>query len=444
MKMKANKTHKTKTHALEKKIRDKTARIGIIGLGYVGLPLAVAFAREGFNVTGIEQDASRIRSINSGKNYIGDVDNAELKKLARSKRIRATDDHNELKHADAICICVPTPLDKNKQPDISFVTSTAEKLSKIIHKGQLIILESTTYPGTTEEVLKPMLERSGLKAGLDFFLAFSPERVDPGNKKFNIKNITKVVGGINEKSTGSAALLYGQIVDKVHKVSSPRVAEIEKLLENVFRSVNIALVNELSILCKKMDIDVWEVINAAKTKPYGFMPFYPGPGIGGHCIPLDPFYLAWKAREYGINAKFIELAGEVNDRMPEYVVELIQNSLNKKGKAIKGSNIVVYGVAYKKDISDQRESPALKIIEILMKNEAKLSYNDSYVPKIHLNGTVLHSRDMSAIKNCDCAVIATDHSYYDYKAIVKKASIVIDTRNATSGMIDPSGKIVKL
>jgi UDP-N-acetyl-D-glucosamine dehydrogenase len=289
-----------------------------------------------------------------------------------------------------------------------------------------------------------MLERSGLKAGLDFFLAFSPERVDPGNKKFNIKNITKVVGGINEKSTGSAALLYGQIVDKVHKVSSPRVAEIEKLLENVFRSVNIALVNELSILCKKMDIDVWEVINAAKTKPYGFMPFYPGPGIGGHCIPLDPFYLAWKAREYGINAKFIELAGEVNDRMPEYVVELIQNSLNKKGKAIKGSNIVVYGVAYKKDISDQRESPALKIIEILMKNEAKLSYNDSYVPKIHLNGTVLHSRDMSAIKNCDCAVIATDHSYYDYKAIVKKASIVIDTRNATSGMIDPSGKIVKL
>jgi len=444
MKMKANKTHKTKTHALEKKIRDKTARIGIIGLGYVGLPLAVAFAREGFNVTGIEQDASRIRSINSGKNYIGDVDNSELKKLARSKKIRATDDHNELKHADAICICVPTPLDKNKQPDISFVTSTAEKLSKIIHKDQLIILESTTYPGTTEEVLKPILERSGLKAGLDFFLAFSPERVDPGNKKFNIKNITKVVGGINEKSTGSAALLYGQIVDKVHKVSSPRVAEIEKLLENVFRSVNIALVNELSILCKKMDIDVWEVINAAKTKPYGFMPFYPGPGIGGHCIPLDPFYLAWKAREYGINAKFIELAGEVNDRMPEYVVELIQNSLNKKGKAIKGSNIVVYGVAYKKDISDQRESPALKIIEILIKNEAKLSYNDSYVPKIHLNGTVLHSRDVNAIKNCDCAVIATDHSYYDYKAIVKKASLVIDTRNATNGIVDRSGKIVKI
>ena len=442
--MKANKIKKTKAHSLEKKIRDKTARIGIIGLGYVGLPLAVAFAREGFNVTGIEQDRSRIISINSGKNYIGDIDNSELKALVKSKKLRATDDPKELEHADAICICVPTPLDKNKQPDISFVTSTAEKLSKIVHKDQLIILESTTYPGTTEEVLKPMLERSGLKAGQDFFLAFSPERVDPGNKKFNIKNITKVVGGINEKSTGLAALLYGQVVDEVHKVSSPRVAEIEKLLENVFRSVNIALVNELSILCKKMDIDIWEVIDAAKTKPYGFMPFYPGPGIGGHCIPLDPFYLAWKAREYGINAKFIELAGEINDRMPKYVVELIQNSLNKKGKAVKGSNIVVYGVAYKKDISDQRESPSLKIIELLIKNGAKLSYNDSYVPKIHLNGTVLHSRDMKAIKDCDCAVIATDHSYYDYEAIVKNASLVIDTRNATNGIADRSGKIVKI
>jgi len=258
MKMKANNTTKTKTHSLERKIRDKTARIGVIGLGYVGLPLAVAFAREGFDVTGIDQDASKIRSINSGKNYIGDVDSSDLKKLARSKKIRATDNYGELIHADAICICVPTPLDKNKQPDISFVTSTAEKLSKIIHKDQLIILESTTYPGTTEEVLKPMLEKSGLKAGQDFFLAFSPERVDPGNKKFNIKNITKVVGGINEKSTELAALLYGQIVDQVHKVSSPRVAEIEKLLENVFRSVNIALVNELSILCKKMGIDIWE------------------------------------------------------------------------------------------------------------------------------------------------------------------------------------------
>lgn len=442
--MKANKTKKSKADSLGKKIREKTARIGIVGLGYVGLPLAVAFAKEGFQVTGIEQDSSKIRAINSGQNYIGDIDNSDLKALVKSKKLRATDDYEGLNHTDTICICVPTPLDKNKQPDISFVTSAAEKLSKIIHKDQLIILESTTYPGTTEEVLKPMLERSGLKAGRDFFLAFSPERVDPGNKKFNIKNTTKVVGGINEQSTELAALLYGQVVDQVHKVSSPRVAEIEKLLENVFRSVNIALVNELSILCKKMDIDVWEVINAAKTKPYGFMPFYPGPGIGGHCIPLDPFYLSWKAREYGINTKFIELAGEINDRMPEYVVELIQNALNKKGRAIKDADIIVYGVAYKKDISDQRESPALKIIELLIKNGAKLSYNDAYIPKVYINGTVLHSRDMKAIKGCDCAVIVTDHSYYDYKTIVKRASTVIDTRNATSGIADPHGKIVKL
>lgn len=424
----------------EKKIESKSALIGIIGLGYVGLPLAVSFATQGFKVLGLEQNPKRRKALNQAKSYINDVSGADLAPLIKSKCLRVIDNYVPLKKADAICICVPTPLDKNKQPDISFVKSVTNQLSKIIRKGQLIILESTTYPGTTEEVIKPKLEKSGLKAGKDFFLAFSPERVDPGNKRFTMKTIPKVVGGINEQSTKLAALLYRQIVDQVHEVSSPRVAEMEKLLENVFRSVNIALVNEMAILCKKMDIDIWEVIEAAKTKPYGFMAFYPGPGIGGHCIPLDPFYLAWKAKEYGIATKFIELAGEINQKMPEYVVELIQDALNKQGKTLKNSKVAVFGVAYKKDISDYRESPALKIIDLLQKKEAKVEYNDPHVPMVKVNGSSLRSKN---IKKADCAVIVTNHSDFEYKKMFKDIPLVIDTRNAMREMAK-SPKVIKI
>jgi len=425
---------------LQQKIKDKKAVIGIIGLGYVGLPLAVAFAKEGFKVLGLEQNPKRRGSINRGKSYINDVKDEDLSTL------RVIDDYSPLKKADAICICVPTPLDKNKQPDISHVRSVAENLSKIIQKGQLIILESTTYPGTTEEVVGPILERSGLKAGRDFFLAFSPERIDPGNKKFTLRQIPKVAGGINRESTRLAALLYGQIVDLVHEVSSPRVAEMEKLLENVFRSVNIALINEMAILCKKMKIDIWEVIEAAKTKPYGFTPFYPGPGIGGHCIPLDPFYLAWKAKEYEINTKFIELAGEINEGMPEYVVSLISDALNRKGKSLKGSHILLLGMAYKKDISDTRESPALKILEILHRREAEVAYNDPYIARVEFNGSHLKSAPLkpARLKKCDCVVITTDHSDYDYGEIVKHAPLIVDTRNAISGVKGRAAKVVKI
>jgi len=428
---------------LMKKMKSRKALIGVIGLGYVGLPLAVSFAKEGFKVLGIEQDPSRRKLINRARSYINDVKDSELWPLVKREKLEAVDSYLVLNKADAICICVPTPLDKNKQPDISHVKAVANNLSRILRRGQLVVLESTTYPGTTEEVVLPRLERSGLKAGKDFFLAFSPERVDPGNKQFTVKAIPKVVGGINEQSTKLAALLYRQIVSKVHEVSSPRVAEMEKLLENVFRSVNIALVNEMAILCKKMDIDIWEVIEAAKTKPYGFMPFYPGPGIGGHCIPLDPFYLAWKAKEYGINTKFIELAGEINEKMPEYVVELVQDALNKKGKTLKDSKIAVLGVAYKKDISDWRESPSLKIIELLKKKEAAVDYNDPYVSNVRSNGSILHSKNFKSLKRADCAIIATDHSDYDYQKILRDFPLVIDTRNAMREM-GKSPKVIKI
>lgn len=430
-------------NAFRRKMRNKKALIGVVGLGYVGLPLAVAFARAGFRVIGLEQNPGRRESIARGKSYINDVKSAEMAAFVNNKKLKALSDYHHLKYADAICICVPTPLDKNKQPDISCVKAVANNLSRILRRGQLVVLESTTYPGTTEEVVLPRLECSGLKAGKDFFLAFSPERVDPGNRQFTVMNIPKVVGGINRESTKMADLLYRQIVKQVYPVSSPRVAEMEKLLENVFRSVNIALVNEMAILCKKMDIDIWEVIEAAKTKPYGFMPFYPGPGIGGHCIPLDPFYLAWKAKEYGINTKFIELAGEINERMPEYVVELVQDALNRKGKTLKDSKIAVLGVAYKKDISDWRESPSLKIIELLKKKEAAVDYNDPYVPDLRLNGSILHSKDFKSLKRADCAIIATDHSDYDYQKILRDFPLVIDTRNATRAM-GRSPKVIKI
>jgi UDP-N-acetyl-D-glucosamine dehydrogenase len=429
--------------ALEKKVKEKKALIGIIGMGYVGLPLAVSFAGEGFKVLGLEQNPKRRKSINQGRSYINDVKDAELGLLVKSGKLKAIDDYQALRKADAICICVPTPLDKNKQPNISFVKSVTSQLSRIIRRGQLIILESTTYPGTTEEEVLPRLEKSGLKAGRDFFLAFSPERVDPGNKIYTMKFVPKVVGGINKASTRFAALLYRKIVIKVHEVSSPRVAEMEKLLENVFRSVNIALVNEMAILCKKMEIDIWEVIEAAKTKPYGFMPFYPGPGIGGHCIPLDPFYLAWKAKEYGINTKFIELAGEVNEKMPEYVVELVQDALNRNGKPLKNAKIAVLGVAYKKNISDCRESPALRIMELLKKKNALVDFNDPYVPEVRINGLRLRSRGLSNLRKMDCAIIAADHSDYDFKKISGDFPLIVDTRNAL-GQAAKGSRVVKL
>ncbi|MBU0672176.1 MAG: nucleotide sugar dehydrogenase, partial [Candidatus Margulisbacteria bacterium] len=398
----------------EKKVFDRKAKIGIVGLGYVGLPLAVEFAKLDFYVIGIEQNPKRKEMINRGTNYISDVSAEELRSVVEQGRLKAADDYSLLKEVDAICICVPTPLDKNKQPDISYVKSVTQNISKILRKGQLVVLESTTYPGTTEEIVLSKLESSGLEIGKDFFLAFSPERVDPGNKNFKTKDIPKVIGGVTPRCGELAKLLYSQIISKIYLVSSPRVAEMEKLLENVFRSVNIALVNEMAILCRKMDIDVWEVIEAAKTKPYGFMPFYPGPGIGGHCIPLDPFYLSWRAKEFDLTTRFIELAGEINDRMPEYVVQLVQDGLNQNCKSLKGSNILVLGAAYKKDIDDWRESPSLKIIEILEKKGAIVNYNDPFIAEVKIAGK-MHSSlalDNTILKESDCVVIATNHTQY--------------------------------
>lgn len=438
---------KTKNLPLAKKIADRSAVVGIVGLGYVGLPLAVEFAKAGFSVIGVEQNEAKNESINRGKNYISDVSDEDLRTVVRRKKLKAGSDFSLLKQTDAIIICVPTPLDKNKQPDISYVRSVADHISKIVRQGQLIVLESTTYPGTTEEVILPKLAAAGLTVGQDFFLAFSPERVDPGNKQFKTKNIAKVVGGVTANCSETARLLYAQIIEKVMVVSSPRVAEMEKLLENIFRSVNIALINELAILCKKMKIDIWEVIEAAKTKPYGFMPFYPGPGLGGHCIPLDPFYLAWKAREYDLNTRFIELAGEINDRMPDYVVSLAQDGLNQMGKSLKGSKVLVLGAAYKRDIDDVRESPSLKIIKALREKEAEVEYNDPFVPKIKLDGKFMKGvpLTLSNIKKADCVVIATDHSVYDYKQIVDHASLVIDSRNAVGRTTNHhSAKVIKL
>jgi UDP-N-acetyl-D-glucosamine dehydrogenase len=429
------------------KIGRRTATIGIVGLGYVGLPLAVEFAKVGFNVIGLEQNPAKTKMVNSGRNYISDVDEKDLKAVIKNGRFAATGDFARLAGADAICICVPTPLDKNKQPDISYVRSVTKQIAKILHKGQLVVLESTTYPGTTEEVILTKLQSAGLKVGRDFYLAFSPERVDPGNKKFKTKDITKVVGGVTPECTKLAAQLYGTINAQIHPVSSPRVAEMEKLLENVFRSVNIALVNELAVLCKKMNIDMWEVIDAAKTKPYGFMAFYPGPGLGGHCIPLDPFYLSWKAREYDMNTRFIELAGEINDRMPEYVVQLVQDGLNQTGKSLKGARVLVLGAAYKKDIDDVRESPSLKLIKILRDKKAEVEYNDPHVPRLKVNGSTLVSAPLtsSSLKKADCVVIATDHSAYDYRQIFHNAQLIVDSRNAISRAgLRRSAKVIKI
>jgi UDP-N-acetyl-D-glucosamine dehydrogenase len=423
-------------------IRDKRAHVGVIGLGYVGLPLATEFAGRGFSATGFEVDRKKIEQINAGQSYIGDVSTRQVKEAVDAGRLRATIDFNNLKECDAIIICVPTPLRKTKEPDVSFILAAAEQIKQRLRRGQLVILESTTYPGTTDEVLLPMLSETGLKLDEDFLLAFSPERVDPGNPEFQTHNIPKVVGGVTDDSTEAAAHLYSQIVKEVHSVSSARVAEAAKLLENTFRAVNIGMANEMARLCYALNIDTWEVIRAAATKPFGFMPFYPGPGIGGHCIPLDPHYLSWKARQHGFDSRFIGLAEEVNSRMPEHVVQLVADGLNDDRKAMNGSRILLLGVAYKRDIDDVRESPALSIIDRLRSKGCDVHYHDPFVRKISFDDAHTESggEPMSSVKlsdeeiqSSDCVLIVTNHSQIDYHRIIELAPLIVDTRNALNG-----------
>jgi UDP-N-acetyl-D-glucosamine dehydrogenase len=416
------------------RILTKHARVGVIGLGYVGLPLAVEFARAGFNVTGFDVDPDKISDINAGRSYIPDVPGAALAESVSNHRLRATSEMVELGAMDVIDICVPTPLRKTKDPDLSYIVKAVEAVAATLRRGQLVVLESTTYPGTTEEVVQPMLEAGGLKADVDFLLAFSPERVDPGNAQFTTGTIPKVVGGIGRASTEAAAALYGSVVTTVIPVSSTRVAEMVKLLENTFRAVNIGMVNEIALMCHKMDIDVWEVIDAAKTKPFGFMPFYPGPGLGGHCIPIDPFYLSWKARQNGFECRFIELAGHVNSAMPEYVVERVADALNSVKKPINGSRVHLFGVAYKKDVGDVRESPALDILELLSRRGAEVSFSDPYVPRLsHSRYTLDAVPFETAVRSQhDCSVITTDHTTFDSTRLAA-LPLVVDTRNALRG-----------
>jgi UDP-N-acetyl-D-glucosamine dehydrogenase len=421
---------------LKRKLSAKSARVGIIGLGYVGLPLAVAFAEAGLKVLGLDIQQKRVDLVNGGKSYISDTTDERLAAVVAKKLLEATTDQSRLGEVDAICICVPTPLTRTKEPELSYVISESEEIAKHLKSGQLVVLESTTYPGTTREVVLPVLEKSGLKVGQDFYLAFSPERVDPGNQRYNIKNTPKVVGGIEARSTELGALLYKQIAETVVPVSSPEVAEMTKVFENVFRGVNIALVNELAQLCERMDISVWEVINTAATKPFGYMPFYPGPGIGGHCIPLDPYYLANKARELDFHTRFIELAAEINERMPYHTTARIMEALDERGKSLKGAKVLVLGAAYKKDSDDFRESPALKLIELLREKGAEVSYHDPYLPSVKLSQGEMKSVALNAdnLSSADCVVIATDHSGYKMDEVISQAKLVFDARGATQGL----------
>jgi len=434
---------------LKKKIENHTAQIGVIGLGYVGLPLAVEKGKVGFPVLGFDINAERVARVDAGDNYIGDVKDEELKELAEKRIIRATTDFSKLADCDVVIICVPTPLTITRDPDISYMKASAENIAKTIRPGQLITLESTTYPGTTEEVILPILEASGLKVGKDFFLAFSPERVDPGNKRFTTKNTSKVVGGVTLTCLEIAYALYSQTIMNVVPVSSPGAAELTKVFENTYRAVNIALVNEMMLLCDRMGLDVWEVVDAASTKPFGIHTFYPGPGVGGHCIPIDPFYLTWKAREYDFHTRFIELAGEINVEVSYYVVNKIYRALNQNKKAMKDANILMLGVAYKKDIEDVRESPALIIIERLRKEGANVTYHDPYVATIEPHGgsTVkLESVELTpqTLSEADCVLIITDHSDFNYEEVVEHAQLVVDTRNATKNVQKMREKIFKI
>jgi UDP-N-acetyl-D-glucosamine dehydrogenase len=427
---------------LAEKIRSRTARVGVVGLGYVGLPLAVEFAKAGFEVTGIDVSERKTQRVNAGDSYVGDVPSSVLAPLVASGRLRATSDFAAVLELDTINICVPTPLRKTKDPDMSFIVSSCQEIARHFHAGMLVILESTTYPGTTDELVLPMLSKSGLKVGSDFFLCFSPERVDPGNPKYQTVNIPKVVGGCTPACTEMGRLFYAQALERVVPVGSTQVAEMVKLLENTFRMINIGLVNEIAMMCGRMGIDVWEVIDAAATKPFGFMPFYPGPGLGGHCIPIDPFYLSWKTRQAGIEARFIDLAGYINGQMPHFVVDKIQNALNDAGKPVKGSLIHVMGVAYKRDIDDMRESPALDVILLLERLGAAIAYSDPHVPTLHLDGVELASSPEEAAAEADCVAIITDHSAFDYQGMVARSRLIVDTRNALKGV--DSNKIVRL
>ncbi|HMO81839.1 MAG TPA: nucleotide sugar dehydrogenase [Pyrinomonadaceae bacterium] len=424
---------------LEKKINDGSARIGVIGLGYVGLPLIVEFCLKGFEGVGFEVDENKVSDISAGRSYIVDVPSENVAKCVSAGKLSATTDFGRLADCDVIVICVPTPLRKTKDPDMSYIITAGEEIQKYLRTGQMMILESTTYPGTTDEVLLPMFEAKGFNIDTDFLLAFSPERVDPGNPQFQTHNIPKVVGGVSKDSTDVAALLYSKIVDTVHPVSSARVAEACKLWENTFRAINIGMANEMARLCKTLGIDTWEVVRAAATKPFGFMPFYPGPGIGGHCIPLDPHYLSWKARQHGFDSQFISLAEQINSGMPAYVVKLVSTALNDVKKAVNGSKILILGVAYKKDIDDMRESPALSIIDLLRSRGAELSYHDPFVDEVTFDhaytigdGEPLRSSQLTddLIKGSDCVIICTEHSEVDYGRVCELASLIVDTRNA--------------
>jgi len=436
-------------------IKDQRACVGVIGLGYVGLPLATEFAGKGFKAIGFEVNENKVEQIKAGRSYIGDVSTQQVKEAVDAGRLRATINFDHLKECDAIIICVPTPLRKTKEPDVSFILAAAEETKQRLRRGQLVILESTTYPGTTDEVLLPMLEATGLKLDEDFLLAFSPERVDPGNPEFQTHNIPKVVGGVTDDSTEAAACLYSQIVNEVHSVTSARVAETAKLLENTFRAVNIGMANEMARLCYALNIDTWEVIRAAATKPFGFMPFYPGPGIGGHCIPLDPHYLSWKARQHGFDSRFISLAEDVNSHMPDHVVRLVSDGLNDDRKAMNGARVLVLGVAYKRDIDDVRESPALSIIDRLRSKGCDVRYHDPFVRQLTFDdahkeggGGPLSSVELNdeEIKSSDCVLIVTNHSQIDYHRIIELAPLIVDTRNALNGDLrrDSRARIIRL
>ena len=449
----------TSEERLIEAIEAKTARVGVIGLGYVGLPLVMNFVRAGFPVTGFDVDDAKVDRLNAGESYIRHIPSEGIRSILDAKRFRATNDFTRLGEMDAIIICVPTPLDERREPDLSYVVNTARTIARYLKRGQLISLESTTYPGTTEELVLPILEEGGLRcpitqregsqnASPDFFLVFSPEREDPGNKAFTLSKIPKVVGGVNPPSSRVAQKLYGTIVERVVPVSSTRAAEMTKLLENIYRCVNIALVNELKLLCRRMDIDIWEVIDASATKPFGFAPFYPGPGLGGHCIPIDPFYLSWKAREYDFATRFIDLAGEINTAMPYHVVESVSVALNERRKSVKGSRILVFGIAYKKDVDDLRESPSLKILQLLRDRGAQVDYHDPHFPQLHrmrhydFSNLASVPVDAKTLAAYDCVVIATDHSGYDYQQIVNDAPLVVDSRNATRWVRQNREKIV--
>jgi UDP-N-acetyl-D-glucosamine dehydrogenase len=432
----------TIAEGLQEKIRSRSARVGIVGLGYVGLPLAVEFARAGFEVTGIDVSQTKADRVNAGESYVGDVPSAVLKPLVESGKLRATPDFSVVQELDTINICVPTPLRKTKDPDMSFIDSACQELSRHFHPGLLVILESTTYPRTTDELVLPMLSKSGLKAGEDFFLCFSPERVDPGNPQFQTANIPKVIGGVTKACTEMGRLFYAQALEHVVPVSSTQVAEMVKLLENTFRMINIGLANEIALMCDRMAINVWEVIDAAATKPFGFMPFYPGPGLGGHCIPIDPFYLSWKTKQAGIEARFIDLAGYINGQMPHFVLSKVQNALNDAAKPLKGSRVHVMGVAYKRNIDDVRESPALDLLLLLEQRGAQVSYSDPHVPSLRLDGHTLQAEPEAIAGAADCVVIVTDHAAFDYPSLVRQANLIVDTRNALKGF--DSGKIVRL